>query len=271
MVSLAQSFSRPSCGVASRRLRQIFMVATVMALLVVRGPIRAAEPVVLESSDRPATLVELFTSEGCSSCPPADEWLSRLKTNPALWGTYVPISLHVDYWNRLGWMDRFSSPEFTARQRRYAENGSGDSVYTPEVVLNGREWRGFFSGQPLPEAAAGVVGRLKITLRERGRAEVTFTPAGKAAARPTQVELALLGMNLESDVKRGENSARRLRHDFVVLQIITAKLTADGAQFTAVLTWNPSPLAEATALAGWVSNGNGQPPIQVVGGWLRPR
>ncbi len=246
------------------------MLAMVTTLLLLWTPIRAAEPVVLESGDRPAILVELFTSEGCSSCPPADEWLSRLKTNPALWGTYVPISLHVDYWNRLGWMDRFSSPEFTARQRRYAATGSGDSVYTPEVVLNGREWRGFFSGQPLPDGAAGAVGRLKITLRERGRGEVTFTPTGKAA-RPTKVELALLAMNLESDVKRGENSGRKLRHDFVVLQIVTAKLTGDGAQYTASLIWNPSPLAEATALAAWVSNGDGQPPIQAVGGWLPPR
>jgi hypothetical protein len=227
----------------------------------------AADPVVFESGDKQTQLVELFTSEGCSSCPPADEWLSRLKVSPELWNTYVPVAFHVDYWNRLGWADRFSSAEFTARQRRYAANGSGDSIYTPEVVLNGREWRGFFSGQPLPGSGAGAAGRLKVTLRERGRAEVVFTPASKTP-RPAQVELAILGMNLESDVKRGENGGRKLRHDFVVLQIATAKLTVDGARYTASVSWSPSAVAEPKALAAWVTAGEGQPPIQAVGGWL---
>ncbi len=104
----------------------------------------AAAPTTFESGETPAALVELFTSEGCSSCPPADAWVSTLKGNPGLWKRIVPVVFHVDYWNSLGWSDRFSSPENTARQRRYAAVWGTDSVYTPGMVLNGREWRNWF-------------------------------------------------------------------------------------------------------------------------------
>jgi hypothetical protein len=256
---------------SQRPLRQWHVIAMAAAIaLRWATTVPAADPVVFESGERQALLVELFTSEGCSSCPPADAWLSRLKANPELWKTYVPVAFHVDYWNRLGWTDRFSSPDYTSRQRLYAANGSSDSVYTPEVVLNGREWRGFFSGQSLPSPAAEGVGRLKVTLRERGRAEVVFTSAGNAP-KPTQVEFALLGTNLESDVKVGENGGRKLHHDFVVLQWSTAKLTAAGTQYTAILAWRATGLAEPSAIAAWVTAGNGQPPLQAVGGWLGAR
>ncbi len=227
-----------------------------------------AEPVTIESADAPAVLVELFTSEGCSSCPPADAWLSRLKSNPELWKSYVPVAYHVDYWNRLGWTDRFSSAEFTARQHRYAAAWQGNSVYTPEVAVNGREWRGIFDGQPLPAPSAGAAGRLKVILRDRTRAEIVFT-AASAAPRPSHVEVALLGMNLESDVKRGENGGRKLRHDFVVLQLVTAKLTAEGNRFTASVPLTTPTTGEATALAAWVTTGEARPPLQAAGGWIK--
>lgn len=246
-----------------------------MALVVAGGLLAAmphsatgAELVTFETTDSPAMLVELFTSEGCSSCPPADAWLSRLKSSPELWKSYVPVAYHVDYWNRLGWTDRFSSPEFTARQHRYAAVWQGNSVYTPEVAVNGREWRGLFDGQPLPTPAGGVVGKLKVTLRDRTRAEIVFSSSGPGP-KPSRVEVALLGMNLESDVKRGENGGRKLRHDFVVLQLVTAKLSADGNRYTASVPLADVTTAEPTALAAWVTTGDARPPIQAAGGWIK--
>ena len=238
--------------------------------LLAMAPLRAtgAEPLTFESGLTPAVLVELFTSEGCSSCPPADAWLSRLKSSPELWKSYVPVAYHVDYWNRLGWTDRFSSAEFTVRQHRYAAIWQGNSVYTPEVAVNGREWRGFFDGAPLPAPAAGGVGKLKITLRDRARAEIVFTSSGDGP-RPTQVEIALLGTNLESDVKRGENGGRKLRHDFVVLQLVTAKLTAEGNRYSASVALPAAATAEAAAVATWVTPGDARPPIQAAGGWIK--
>src|SRR5271170_3697451 len=80
-------------------------------------------------------LVELFSSEGCSSCPPADRWLSSLRQNESLWKSFVPLEFHVDYWNQLGWVDRNSKSAFTQRQRQYAQSWNRDTVYTPGVVL----------------------------------------------------------------------------------------------------------------------------------------
>src|SRR6476660_686425 len=71
-----------------------------------------------ESGDTQSMLIELFTSEGCSSCPPAEKWLSALKSNQDLWKKIVPVAFHVDYWDRLGWRDRFAKPDFTSRQQR---------------------------------------------------------------------------------------------------------------------------------------------------------
>ena len=256
--------------VASRTIAGAAIIVATAAVVLAATSLAAAgaEPLTIESADTPAVLVELFTSEGCSSCPPADAWLSRLKSSPELWKSYVPVAYHVDYWNRLGWTDRFSSPEFTARQHRYAAVWQGNSVYTPEVAVNGREWRGLFDGQPLPTPAGGVVGKLKVTLRDRTRAEIVFSSSGPGP-KPSRVEVALLGMNLESDVKRGENGGRKLRHDFVVLELVTAKLSADGNRYTASVPLADVTTAEPTALAAWVTTGDARPPIQAAGGWIK--
>ena len=92
-----------------------------------------------QSGEKQVPLVELYTSEGCSSCPPAEAWMGRLKDAPDLWKGFVPVAFHVDYWNSLGWKDRWSSPEFTERQRAYAEAWKSESVYTPCFVVNGKE------------------------------------------------------------------------------------------------------------------------------------
>ncbi|MCB1738986.1 MAG: DUF1223 domain-containing protein, partial [Gammaproteobacteria bacterium] len=104
----------------------------------------------VNSGPRQVALLELFTSEGCSSCPPADRWLSGLIDDPRLWRELVPVAFHVDYWDYLGWPDRFASREFSRRQRDHARSGGLSQVYTPGVVLNGAEWRGWHRGRPLP-------------------------------------------------------------------------------------------------------------------------
>ncbi|MEO6738755.1 MAG: DUF1223 domain-containing protein [Chthoniobacteraceae bacterium] len=227
-----------------------------------------AQPVSFVSDETPTTFIELFTSEGCSSCPPADAWMSTLKTSPDLWKKFVPVAFHVDYWDRLGWPDRFASAANTARQRRYAASWRSNSVYTPGFVLNGREWRDWSSHAPLTASGSEKVGKLQITLRDRIHADVIFTPA-RTAPKPLQVEVALLGGNLESDVKRGENSGRKLRHEFVVLHLATAALTAEGNRFAATLALPEKTIDTPVALAAWIVAGGGQPPLQATGGWLK--
>jgi len=231
-------------------------------------PVLAAG-VTFESGDSPATLVELFTSEGCSSCPPADAWLSKLKTSPDLWKRIVPVAFHVDYWNSLGWSDRFSNAANTARQRRYAAAWHGDSIYTPGFVLNGREWRGWFGGEIPSGHSPAKVGILTVTVTE-GKAEVVFIPTGTALP-PTQVELALLGSNLESNVSRGENIGRKLRHDFTVLHFVSMPLHTTANRLVAELPLPTTNAIEPSAIAAWVTPGEAQPPIQATGGWLPRR
>src|SRR5947208_12427069 len=172
---------------------------------------------VFESGDTQSTLIELFTSEGCSSCPPAEKWLSGLKSNQDLWKKIIPVAFHVDYSDRLGWRDRFAKPEFTSRQQCYAAAWGGDSVYTPGFVVNGKEWRGWFGGNAMPITSTKV-GVLRVSVGDDGKVSATFAP-DTVGARPLALNVALLGNDLESDVKRGENSGRKLRHDFVVLQL----------------------------------------------------
>src|SRR6266576_6091859 len=86
---------------------------------------------VFESGPQKVHLLELFTSQGCSSCPPAEAWLSKLKGEPGLWKDFVPLAFHVDYWDRLGWRDPWANKSFSDRQRAYAKQWRSDSVYTP--------------------------------------------------------------------------------------------------------------------------------------------
>jgi hypothetical protein len=222
-----------------------------------------------ESGETQNSLIELFTSEGCSSCPPAEKWLSALKSSSDLWKKAVPVAFHVDYWDRLGWRDRFAKPEFTSRQQRYAATWGGDSVYTPGFVVNGKEWRGWFGGSGMP-ASSTRVGVLRVLLGAGGKLTATFVPE---TTQPHALELnvALLGNDLESDVKRGENSGRKLRHDFVVLQLAKSEMTNQGHLWTGtVLLSSNAGTDRATAFAAWVQSGETAPPIQATGGWLKP-
>jgi hypothetical protein len=219
-----------------------------------------------ESGETQTSLIELFTSEGCSSCPPAEKWLSALKSSSDLWKKIVPVAFHVDYWDRLGWRDRFAKPEFTSRQQRYATTWGGDSVYTPGFVVNGKEWRGWFDGNPTP-AESTKVGVLRVSLGDGEKLTATFVPA-TTQPHVLTLNVALLGNDLQSDVKLGENSGRKLRHDFVVLDLIQTDMTNESNRWTGSIalptrTGNDKP----SAFAAWITE-NGIP-VQATGGWLQ--
>src|SRR6478609_8524746 len=113
----------------------------ILLCILLGGPLAAAARH-LESGTTQTTLLELYSSEGCSSCPPAEAWMASLRDAPGLWRDFVPVVFHVAYWDRLGWRDRFASEQFTQRQYAYAARWRSDSVYTPEFVANGEQWRG---------------------------------------------------------------------------------------------------------------------------------
>jgi hypothetical protein len=237
--------------------------------LVILGSGAPASPItaaIFESGETQSTLIELFTSEGCSSCPPAEKWLTALKSNPDLWKKTVPLAFHVDYWDHLGWRDRFAKPEFTLRQQRYAAVWGGDSVYTPGFVVNGKEWRAWFGGNAVPPTSAKV-GVLRVALGGDGKLSATFVPTA-TQTQALVLNVALLGNDLESDVKRGENSGRKLRHDFVVLSLAHVEMARVADRRTGSTEFQESPGADKPgALAAWITQ-NGIP-IQATGGWLR--
>ncbi len=172
------------------------------------------------AGQRTPVVVELFTSEGCSSCPAADELLLRLDEAQPLPGVEViALSQHVDYWNRLGWRDPFSAAEFTARQQQYGTVFRTANIYTPQMVIDGRvELVGSDSGRAqreivaaARESKAGV--RLQI-VGDRLQVEVDALPR-----QSVDVLLAITENGLQSSVARGENAGRRLRHTAVVRRL----------------------------------------------------
>jgi peptide-methionine (R)-S-oxide reductase len=213
-------------------------------------------------------LLELFTSEGCSSCPPAETWMSQLVTSDRLWKSVVPVAFHVDYWDYLGWTDVFANTDFSERQRAYAAAWKSDRIYTPGFVWNGTEWRGFFDKQPLP-ASAETVGTLTAAIAADG-IDVEFAPAAVVHG-PLTAHVAVLGMGMVRKITNGENKGKTLTHDFVVLDYQRLPFTARDNAWSAHGVWraprNPAPASHAVAV--WVTDARGMP-VQAVGAALTP-
>lgn len=234
--------------------RIILTVLLASAALAVPG--RAAT---FESGERQTALVELYTSEGCSSCPAAEAQLARLRDDSELWKGFVPVAFHVDYWDRLGWPDRFASAMFTRRQYDYAARWRSGSVYTPAFVRNGREGNA--------ATPTGRPGRLRVEVAPDGKITVAFQPTDLPAGGLV-VEAAPLASGVVSDVRRGENAGRKLAHEFVALDLLRAPLERRGDAWTATLTLPTKTAAPASALAAWVHTAEDPAALQAAGGWL---
>ena len=242
-------------------------IAAIVALLAMWTTLCAsAAPTVIQGPETKVQLVELFTSEGCSSCPPADSWLAKLESSPSLWQHFAPIGLHVDYWDQLGWRDRFASPANTARQRNYVRVGSANGVYTPGWFVDGKEWRGWFNRQPLPSNAGARVGSLKLTIDGSDITVQTLTPA--LASQAATLHVALVGVGLTSEIRRGENEGRTLNHAFVMLTSSDTRFV-NGTGRLRLAKRLPNEMPRRRAIVAWVTANNAPTaPLQAVGGWL---
>ena len=159
-------------------------------------------------------VIELYTSEGCSSCPPADRWLSTLKDSAA-GGKAVVQAFHVGYWDYIGWVDRFASPAHTARQKQVAASNGLSGIYTPQVVRNGRDWRDFARTLQATEPARA---RIAIQRAAVDAFEATVSPTDAGARWSAYWTVTEHGHS--SKVKSGENAGEFLQHDFVVRQYV---------------------------------------------------
>lgn len=219
-----------------------------------------AAPLLLDSGPAQVSLLELYTSQGCSSCPPAERWLNAWVDDARLWRDLVPLALHVDYWDYLGWRDPFASAEYGARQRAYASAGRARGVYTPGFFLNGREWRGWTLRLP-PRASGSEPGRLVARIDGR-----RLTAAFPSDGMPLELHFAVLGCGIETPVRQGENRNRTLRQDFVVLQ--HGKHAAPDGHWDIELPASAATAADRFGIALWVSHAGELRPLQATGGWL---
>lgn len=229
-----------------------------------------ATPISFQSSGRQTSLLELFTSEGCSSCPPAEAWLSQLKDSPGLWTDFVPVTFHVDYWNYLGWRDPWSDEKFSDRQRAYAQAWHSENIYTPEFVLNGHEWHHGFWQKDVPVSTSAQAGLLTVGSNDTNHWQVTFAPA-QAAKSVYEIHAALLVSGIVSDVKAGENAGRQLKHDFAVIAFTELPFLSRSNIFssTFILDARPKKTDGRLALAVWITLNGKIEPVQAVGGWLK--
>ena len=205
---------------ASFSARRTFSV--LLLLLWHAAALAGAQSCSTSSGPMQTALLELYTSEGCSSCPPADRWLSRLLNQAESKQQLVPLAFHVDYWNRLGWADRFSKPAYSARQRWIAGVNRSRTIYTPQFVLDGRDARPMQSGLPTVQNARAAAADIRLELAPPigGRMEIRGEARMRKPTEGAQVFLALYENNLTTRIEAGENAGRLLRHDFVVRELL---------------------------------------------------
>jgi hypothetical protein len=205
-------------------------------------------------------LVELFTSEGCNSCPPADRWLSANFPAAAPAATAVALAFHVDYWDRLGWKDRFAAPEWTARQYAAARANRSSFVFTPQVLVQGKDFPGWRGEGGTAGLAAAVPARARIALEAEARADAVAVKAtahvpGTGDRTGSALFVALADSGLVSNVKAGENAGVRLRHDHVVRAMRGGFAVGGNGDVAAdvALAW-PSEAGQAPIVVAFVQN-----------------
>lgn len=189
-------------------------------------------------------LLELYTSEGCSSCPPADKWLSGLQPNPT---QVIPLAFHVDYWDYIGWKDKFSKTEYSDRQRKTAAFAGAGFVYTPQFVFNGHDFKGADASRLKQAVSASqkLASRANLSLNAvtQTNGEITLQATAKAVnsadIKNADIFVAIYENKLVSQVNAGENNGRELKHDYVVREFLGAYQFSNKNEFAKSIALKP--------------------------------
>lgn len=188
-----------------------------------------------------APVVELYTSEGCSSCPPADAWLSRLNADPGV----VALAFHVDYWDRLGWKDRFASAAYTQRQAQSQRSSGARFSYTPQVIVDGAD-RPAWSRASLPSSAKGrPAASVDVSLSRDGNRFSASVAAAPGAPARLAAYWAVTEQGHVSQVKAGENDGATLKHDYVVREYKVVEAWRAAPQAPTLLAFDSTLAADA--------------------------
>ena len=224
------------------------------------------EAVFLQSDSREVRFIEIFSSQGCSSCPPAERWVNTMTDSGHLWDSLFPMVFHVDYWNYLGWHDPYAEAAHSSRQSAYKTQTRINAVYTPGFVVNGKEWRGWFRSRGIPQSRP-FNGRLNVQFSRQ------TLSAGYDLFNPKQVlNLVILGFGLKERILAGENRNLTIEQNFVVLshQVFSpspSPQSAEDKQWS--VNWEkPKLTAPEYAIVVWVDRHDDLTPLQVTGSWL---
>ena len=256
---------------------KIYHLTIIVTLLSIVGILNKAnaESSILwqaDAGESKISLVELYTSHGCHSCPPAENLMNGLESDSMLWESYIPLAFHVDYWNYIGWKDRFSKPKYSKRQRRHRAYGNIRSVYTPGWVINGKEWHGFFAKprQGIPVLAQKSIP-LRATLKNKNYLTVEIPCETNNPYRsPNLLYTAVLGSDYNERITAGENNGKTLLANFVVLKLSHHRIKASEKSWKIPLPQVKKGIASnKMALAVWLSDQNYHP-VQAVGNWIEP-
>lgn len=226
----------------------------------------------ITSPEQQVNLVEVYSSQGCSSCPPAERWLGQFKDDSRLFNSFIPINFHVDYWDYLGWKDPYANAKFSKRQRTYNALGHARNVATPGFIVNGKGWNGWFRGRKIPVNNNKKVGKLTVELTESNRDDIIDINFDAIAtlSNKGRAHVAILAFDQHTVVSRGENRGKKLPHDFVVIGYKSIAMDQNEKAFTAkMLLPNVEKFSSTKkALVVWVSKGRDPSPIQATGDWL---
>jgi hypothetical protein len=204
-------------------------------------------------------LIELYSSEGCSSCPPADQQMIALRSHKGLWTEFVPVNFHVDYWNRLGWTDRFSNQTYSQRQRAYSKEWGKSKVYTPAFIINGED-----VGPQLHVKKTKSTSNINIIVKKE-KQNLRLQVKGVSGKRYI-ANIAILANGLQSRVTSGENIDSLLKHEFVVVDWATTPLDNERELEHPIKKIDLG--QKSLSYAVWITTSESQLPLQAVGGDL---
>lgn len=242
-------------------MRKLILISYLLAL-----PLYAAENISVTSSQQQTAVVELYTSEGCSSCPPADQWLEALIEVPKQELDVLALAFHVDYWDYLGWQDKFGNPKHTKRQRQLGANNYQRSIYTPEFFVDGEEARG--TGNVIDQIRRSnskqATLQLKLSvLKNDGALQLELqTVTDDASTQTLYSHFIVYESELASDVKRGENSGKYMLHQQVVRYMSPAIELEDANQHEIMI--EPEWQLENIGVAAMITSAGNKTYLQAV-------
>ncbi len=229
----------------------------------------ANEPVTVKSGLYQTAVTELYTSEGCSSCPPADRWLKQLIKVPSTELNNLALAFHVDYWDYIGWTDIYANPTYTNRQRHLARMNQQNSIYTPEFFVNGSEARGTQSVINKIQSSNKVLSKvdLELTFQQQNN-DISINLSSKLdPKRYYLVRFVVYENNLSSRVEKGENAGKNLHHHRVVRYLSPKKTLT--AEITHRIKINPEWNINQLGVGAFALSKSGHH-VQAVSGLLTP-